>query len=69
MYNQNFNAFNGNNQYYRPNYQPLATTDYNQPNFAPISQPQVQNPAYIVPNPNCCYNYNVSQGCGCGSIQ
>jgi hypothetical protein len=24
------------------------------------------SPAYIVPNPNCCYNYNVSQGCGCG---
>jgi hypothetical protein len=23
------------------------------------------SPAYIVPNPNCCYNYNVSQGCGC----
>lgn len=26
-------------------------------------------PAYIVPNPNCCYNYTVSQntGCGCGN--
>lgn len=29
-------------------------------------------PAYIVPNPNCCYNYNVTgvgygnNGCGCG---
>lgn len=23
------------------------------------------SPAYIVPNPNCCYNYNVTQGCGC----
>ena len=23
------------------------------------------SPAYIVPNPNCCYNYNVSQSCGC----
>ena len=29
-------------------------------------------PAYIVPNPNCCYNYNVAgvgygnNGCGCG---
>lgn len=22
--------------------------------------------AYIVPNPNCCYNYQVTQGCGCG---
>lgn len=21
--------------------------------------------AYIVPNPNCCYNYQVTQGCGC----
>lgn len=21
--------------------------------------------SYIVPNPNCCYNYTVSQGCGC----
>lgn len=21
------------------------------------------DPAYIVPNPNCCYNYNVTQGC------
>lgn len=25
------------------------------------------SPAYIVPNPNCCYQYSVSQGCGCGS--
>lgn len=27
-------------------------------------------PAYIVPNPNCCYNYTVSQnscGCNCGA--
>ena len=29
-------------------------------------------PAYIVPNPNCCFNYNVTgvgygnNGCGCG---
>ena len=26
------------------------------------------SPAYIVPNPNCCYNYNVTSGCnGCGN--
>lgn len=29
------------------------------------------SPAYIVPNPNCCYQYNVSPanncGCGCGN--
>ena len=27
-------------------------------------------PAYVVPNPNCCYNANVafSNGCGCGSF-
>ena len=30
------------------------------------------DPAYIVPNPNCCYNYNVTgfgygNSCGCGS--
>ena len=27
-------------------------------------------PAYVVPNPNCCYNANVTfgNGCGCGSI-
>lgn len=27
------------------------------------------SPAYIVPNPNCCYNsYNLTSGCnGCGS--
>ena len=26
-------------------------------------------PAYVVPNPNCCYNYGVyaNNGCGCGS--
>jgi len=27
-------------------------------------------PAYVVPNPNCCYNYGVyslSNGCGCGN--
>ena len=26
------------------------------------------NPAYIVPNPNCCYNYQVTSGCGCGNF-
>lgn len=26
------------------------------------------SPAYIVPNPNCCYNYNVTQGCGCNNL-
>ena len=23
------------------------------------------SPSYIVPNPNCCYNYQVTGGCGC----
>ena len=23
-------------------------------------------PAYVVPNPNCCYQYNVTPACGCG---
>lgn len=28
------------------------------------------SPSYIVPNPNCCYNYGVYQtnGCGCGAV-
>lgn len=29
------------------------------------------SPAYVVPNPNCCYNANVTYsncGCGCGSF-
>ena len=25
------------------------------------------SPSYIVPNPNCCYNYQVTSGCGCGN--
>ena len=25
-------------------------------------------PAYVVPNPNCCYQYNVQPTCGCGSF-
>lgn len=25
------------------------------------------SPSYIVPNPNCCFNYNVTGGCGCGT--
>ena len=31
------------------------------------------SPAYIVPNPNCCYNYSINgvgygnKGCGCGN--
>lgn len=25
------------------------------------------SPSYIVPNPNCCYNYQVTNGCGCNS--
>ena len=24
-------------------------------------------PAYLVPNPNCCYNYNLNSNCGCNS--
>ena len=31
-----------------------------------INRDRYAEPAYIVPNPNCCYNYNVTQGCGCG---
>jgi hypothetical protein len=26
-------------------------------------------PAFIVPNPNCCYQYNVAPACGCASVQ
>ena len=27
------------------------------------------DPAYIVPNPNCCYQYTVAQnGCGCNQF-
>ena len=25
-------------------------------------------PAYVVPNPNCCYNTTYAAGCGCGNI-
>jgi hypothetical protein len=25
-------------------------------------------PAYVVPNPNCCYNYAVQPTCGCGAF-
>ncbi|MEE0900686.1 MAG: hypothetical protein UIM25_07290 [Bacteroidales bacterium] len=25
-------------------------------------------PAYVVPNPNCCYNYAVQPACGCGAF-
>ena len=25
------------------------------------------SPSYIVPNPNCCFNYQVTSGCGCGN--
>jgi hypothetical protein len=25
-------------------------------------------PAYVVPNPNCCYQYNVQPTCGCGAF-
>ena len=38
-------------------------TDKLNPNKCPSA-------AYIVPNPNCCYNYTVSQntcGCNCGN--
>lgn len=26
------------------------------------------SPSYIVPNPNCCFNYQVTSGCGCGNF-
>ena len=25
-------------------------------------------PAYVVPNPNCCYNATYTTGCGCGNV-
>lgn len=31
--------------------------------------PKCAEPAYIVPNPNCCYNYQVSQCSPCGNSQ
>ena len=36
-----------------------------------INRDRCPEPAYIVPNPNCCYNYGVypTNNCGCGSIQ
>ena len=51
----------------------LAASQEKQNNYL-ISQlgTKCAEPAYIVPNPNCCYNYNVTgfgygnNGCGCG---
>lgn len=51
----------------------LAASQEKQNNYL-ISQlgTKCAEPAYIVPNPNCCYNYNVAgfgygnNGCGCG---
>lgn len=44
----------------------LARRDDREILLRAINRDRCPEPAYIVPNPNCCYQYNVTQGCGCG---
>ena len=46
----------------------LSASQANQNQFLLDQLKPCASPAYIVPNPNCCYNYNVTSCCnGCGS--
>lgn len=46
----------------------LSASQANQNQFLLDQLKPCASPAYLVPNPNCCYNYNVTSGCnGCGS--
>lgn len=46
----------------------LSASQANQNQFLLDQLKPCASPAYIVPNPNCCYNYNVTSCCnGCGN--
>ena len=46
----------------------LSASQANQNQYLINQLKPCASPAYLVPNPNCCYNYNVTSGCnGCGS--
>ena len=46
----------------------LSASQANQNQYLIDQLKPCASPAYLVPNPNCCYNYNVTSGCnGCGS--
>ena len=46
----------------------LSASQANQNQFLLDQLKPCASPAYLVPNPNCCYNYNVTSGCnGCGN--
>lgn len=46
----------------------LSASQANQNQFLLDQLKPCASPAYLVPNPNCCYNYNVTSCCnGCGN--
>lgn len=46
----------------------LSASQANQNQYLIDQLKPCASPAYLVPNPNCCYNYNVTSGCnGCGN--
>jgi hypothetical protein len=49
----------------------LAASQERQNNYLISQLKPCPDPAYIVPNPNCCYSYNVTSnncGCNCGNF-
>ena len=47
----------------------LSASQANQNQYLIDQLKPCASPAYLVPNPNCCYNYNVTSGCnGCGNF-
>ena len=52
----------------------LAASQEKQNNYLLSELKPCPSAAYIVPNPNCCYNYNVTgfgygnSGCNCGNL-
>lgn len=46
----------------------LSASQANQNQYLIDQLKPCASPAYLVPNPNCCYNYNVTGCCnGCGN--
>lgn len=47
----------------------ISNKDQTETILRAVNRDRCPEPAYLVPNPNCCYQYNVSPACGCASVQ
>ena len=47
----------------------ISNKDQTETILRAVNRDRCPEPAYLVPNPNCCYQYNVAPACGCASVQ